>query len=205
MLPRAHEIVDGLKSRRRNGRAGIRRAKVLANITVEAECRSELRRVIRGTQGQALIELSLMVPLLFLLIVNVVNFGGFLYAWLTVANAARTAANYATLGSSSPGSPSSATTAQITSVITADTSSLPNTVSVCVNKNTTTTAATGTCSFAISSIPADPDGSPYVSLAVDVSYTYTPFIPLFSFPGLGIYATLPPTSLHRRAVMRVLS
>ena len=27
---------------------------------------------------------------------------------------------------------------------------------------------------------------------------------LFQFPNLGIYSTIPPTTIHRRAVMRVM-
>ena len=46
----------------------------------------------QSCSGQALIEFSLVLPLLLLLIVNVVNFGGLLYAWVTVSNAARTGA-----------------------------------------------------------------------------------------------------------------
>ncbi len=43
----------------------------------------------RASKGHSLVEFSLILPFLFLLIVNVVNFGGMLYAWVTVANAAR--------------------------------------------------------------------------------------------------------------------
>ena len=162
-----------------------------------------LRREASSAEGQALVEFALLTPLIFLLMVNVVNFGGFMYAWIEVANATRSAADYGILSSASPGSPSSPTTTQITSLITTDTASLPNSVSVCVNKNSTSSAITGTCSFTIASVPADPEGSSYSALAVDVSYTYTPFIPLFRFVPLHIYGTLPPTTLRRRAVMRV--
>ena len=158
-----------------------------------------------ATSGQALVEFALMIPLLLLLIINAVNFGAFIYAWITVADAARAAANYAALGSASVGSPASATNAQITSLTTSDTSSLPSAVTVCVNTNATTSASTGTCSFTISSIPADPEAPTYVSLAVDVSYTYAPFFSSFNFPALGIYTTLPPTAIQRRTVMRVLN
>jgi Flp pilus assembly protein TadG len=156
-------------------------------------------------EAQALVEFALMVPLIFLLIVNAVNFGGFLYAWITIANATRAGANYGALGAISAGSLTSATSAQITSLITADTSSLRSAPSVCVNQNATASATSGSCSFSISSIPPDPEGPPYVSLAVDVRYTYSPFIPLFRFPGLGIYATLPPTVIQRRTLMRMLN
>ena len=54
----------------------------------------------------------------------------------------------------------------------------------------------------------DPEvtGSPalYVLATVDVTYTYQPIIPLWDFPLLKIHATLPPTTLHKTAVMRML-
>jgi Flp pilus assembly protein TadG len=168
---------------------------------------SPRRRVVRSAgredKGQSLVEFALMVPLLFLLMINALNFGGFIYAWLRIANAARGAASYGGLGSSSPGSPSGATTAQISTLITNDTASLRGTVAVCVNKNATAGPMSGTCSFTIGSIPADPEGPPYQALAVDLQYTYTPFIPSFSFPGMGIYSTIPPTTIQRRGVTRV--
>lgn len=151
----------------------------------------------RAAGGQALIEFALTIPLLFLLVFSVVNFGAFIYAWITVANAARAAANYAALGGASAGSPTSATSAQIASLIATDTSSLPSAVNVCVNQNATASAATGTCSFTISSLPADPEAPSYASVAVDVRYTYTPLIAGFSFSL--------PAIIHRRTVMRVLN
>jgi Flp pilus assembly protein TadG len=154
-------------------------------------------------QGQALIEYVLMLPLIFLLIVNAVNFGGFFYAFITVANAARAGADYAILGGASAGSLQPATANQITTLITNDIVSLPNnsslSVNICQNDGTTITTLSGTCSSA--SVGSDPETS-YVLTSVDVTYTYQPFIPLFSFPNLKINATLPPTTIHRQAVMR---
>jgi len=148
-----------------------------------------------------------MVPLLFLLMINALNFTGFITAWVTISDAARAAAGYGSMASVSPGSPSAASNASITNLIKNDTARLPNTVSVCINKNATASAITGTCSFTIASIPADPETPaptvPYQTLVVDLKYTYTPFIPSFSFPSLGIYTTLPPTTIQRRAVTRV--
>jgi hypothetical protein len=69
-------------------------------------------------------------------------------------------------------------------------------VIVCQNDGTT---PTGTCA----TVPSDPE-SHYVLTSIDVTYTYVPFIPLFSFPNLHINATLPATTIHRRAVMRVM-
>jgi Flp pilus assembly protein TadG len=161
-------------------------------------------KLAKDTEGQALVEFALMTPLLFLLIVNMVNFGGFFFAWITVSNAARAGAQYAVLNSGSVGSLSPATATQITSLITQDISSLLNraslTINVCQNNNGTVTAVSGTCS----GISADPEPATFLLTSVDVTYTYNPLIPLFSFPSLGIRATLPPTTIHRRTYMRVI-
>jgi Flp pilus assembly protein TadG len=155
--------------------------------------------------GQALVEYALCLPLILLLIVNVINFGGFFFAWITVSNAARAGADYAILGASSVGSPPRATAAQVTALIAQDISTLPNNaslvVNICKNSNGTITVLSGTCT----SIPADPEPASYVETIIDVTYTYVPFIGSgFRFPGLGIYATIPPTTITRRAVMRSL-
>jgi Flp pilus assembly protein TadG len=163
-----------------------------------------LRSILKN-RGQAIIEYILLFPMLFILVVNVVNYGGFFFAWITVANAARAGVNYAALGGASVGSLGSATASQISTLIAQDISSLPNQASLAVNicrkDSSTVTALSGTCS----SIPADAEPSSFVLLSVDVTYTYQPFIPAgFNFPNLKVYATIPPTSIHRRAVMRVI-
>jgi Flp pilus assembly protein TadG len=149
--------------------------------------------------GQALVEFSLIIPLVFLLAVNAVNFGGFLFAWITVANAARVGAQYMVMSNASPGSTTPATLSQITALVTNDVTSLKNrasvVVAICTNK---TAGATGCTTL------TDPEAPAYTLATVDVTYTYLPYIPLFSFPKLGIGATLPATSIHRKAVMRML-
>ena len=154
------------------------------------------------SKGQALVEFALIIPLVLLLAVNAANFGGFIFAWITVANAARDGAQYMIMSSNSAGAPTPATLAQITALVTADVSSLLNrsslVVAICTNS---TTAATGCTTF------IDPEAttsSLYTLATVDVTYTYQPFIPLFSFPKLGISATLPSSTIHRKAVMRML-
>jgi Flp pilus assembly protein TadG len=140
------------------------------------------------------------------LVVNVVNFGAFFYAFVTVANASRAAADYAILGGASvaSGHIAAVSASQITTLITSDIASLPNnpslSVNVCQNNNGTVKVLSGTCS----SIASDPEATNYVLTSIDVTYTYQPLIPLFSFPGLKIKATLPTTTIHRRAVMRSL-
>jgi hypothetical protein len=114
--------------------------------------RKTFRRFLQGLlehRGQALIEYILLLPLLFLLIVNVVNLGGFFFAWITVANAARSGANYAVLGGASVGSLHLPSATQVTSLITGDISSLPNRASLAVNLcrkyNGIVTTLAGTC------------------------------------------------------------
>ena len=140
-----------------------------------------------------------MVPLVFLLAVNAVNFGGFLFAWITVANAARAGAEYMVMSSASPGAPTPATLAQITTLVTNDVSSLLNRSSLVVAICTNATTAANGCTTLF-----DPEAPAYTLATVDVTYTYKPFIPLFSFPRLGISATLPSSTIHRKAVMRML-
>jgi Flp pilus assembly protein TadG len=158
----------------------------------------------RSRGGQALVEFSLLVPLLFLLMVNTVNFGGFLFAWITIANAARAGSQYWVQGSASVDTPSGATAAQVSALVTQDISSLlarsSLVVRVCKNND-----AVVTCTGAGSNVPpADPEPLTYISTSTDVTYTWQPLIPLWNFAALGIYATLPPTTIHRRTVMRML-
>jgi hypothetical protein len=133
--------------------------------------------------------------MVLLLLVNVVNFGGFFYAFITVANAARAGADYAIMGGAT--------------VASGQIASLPNnpslSVNVCQNNNGAFKTLSGSCSsFVADTNSTDPEPTHFVVTGIDVTYTYQPFIPLFSFPNLHINATLPATTIHRRAVMRVM-
>lgn len=169
--------------------------------------RERLARMIdrhHAAAGQALVEFVLIFPLLFLLIVNTVNFGAFFFAWITVANASRAGAQYWALGSAGVGTPASPTAAQVTSLVTTDISSLLNRSSLVVrtcSNNNGTVSCSGAGSY---TPPADPESANYVLVSVDVTYTYEPPIPLWSFPDVNVYATLPPTTVHRRTLMRRL-
>jgi Flp pilus assembly protein TadG len=165
---------------------------------------SKFLQRLRDGRGQSLVEFVLVLPVIFLLIVNVVNFGGFFYAWITVSNAARAGADYGIMGLATTGAPAPATAAQITSLITTDILSLPNraslVINVCQNTNGTITTLKGSCT----SIPSDPEPTNYTLTVIDVTYTYRPFIPAgFQFRNLNVYATIPSTTIHRRAVMRL--
>jgi Flp pilus assembly protein TadG len=160
------------------------------------------------TKGQALIEFALSLPLLFLLILNVVNFGGFFYAWITVADAARAGANYSVLGGAAAGHQTQPSLTLMTSVITADVASLPNKSSTVVTAceyaggavKALTYGGVTNCSFTMS---ADPE-SVYSIVEVQVQYTYHPFFSAFSFPNLGVHLTIPPTTITQVAEMRVI-
>lgn len=176
-----------------------------------------------ANEGQALIEYALMVPLLFVLIFNVVNFGGFLYGWITISNAARVGSQYAAMGGAYASYPQQATLAQIQTLIQNETASLPGasstnpTVTVCENQNGTAVQyppanPPAACPSSITAPPQDPEpingsggtGVPtYTTVAIDVTYTYPLLFPTFSIAKVGI--AFPPTTIHRRTVMRVLN
>jgi len=157
-----------------------------------------------GSSGQSLVEFALILPLIFLLVLNAVNFGGFLFAWITIANGARAGTDYMTMSTASMGQPAAPTAAQVTTLVTSDISSLMNrsslVVRVCTNNNGTITCTGG----GSQTPPADPEPSHYVLGSVDVTYTYVPFLSAWDFSKLGIHLTLPATKIHQRAVMRML-
>jgi Flp pilus assembly protein TadG len=157
------------------------------------------RKTAAHRAGQALVEFVLIVPLVFLLAVNAVNFSSFIFAWITVANASRAGAQYMVMSSASPGTPAPATLAQITALVRNDATSLLNRASLVVAICTNNTTAANGCTALF-----DPEAPAYTLATVDVTYTYKPPIPLFSFKGLGISATLPAGTIHRKAVMRML-
>lgn len=171
----------------------------------------------RSTHGQALVEFAAVIPMLFLLIVLAMNFGGLIDAWITVENATRSAADFAILGGASAGTPVTATAASLQALINADMAALPNLSSsnphACVRQNNNGTYTTllemptGACS-SYSNPPADTEpvssGSSvtYANIAVDITYTYTSFFSGSSVMGLPL--TVLPSSVHRRTVMRIL-
>jgi Flp pilus assembly protein TadG len=175
---------------------------------------------VQASEGQALIEFALMVPLLFLLIFNAVNFGGFLYSWVTISNAARAGGQYAAMGAAYASYPTAATLNGIQTLIQNETSSLPGAsttnpyITVCEVQNggapvsypptNPTTACSSTAPPQdLETISELPGASKYTTVFIDVTYTYTPFIGAFSSGLVGIVS--PPTTVHRRTVMRLLN
>ena len=161
--------------------------------------------LIRTCSGQSVLEFTLLLPLLLLLVVNVVNFGGLLYAYIMTDHAARTGASYLIQGASSIYAPSLPSATAVHDLVIADMGSLPNasdaTVTVCSDYSyggstrwpPTSTGAT--CTLPSNPPPgstfADPQPSTDHLGTVQVQYTYCPFITTWSFPGLGIYTSLP--------------
>ena len=184
-------------------------------VFVDRNMRSSLRRLLEPRSdgpsapkraGQSLIEFAVAFPLLFLLIVNVANFGGLLYAWITVSSAARTGAQYLIMGGATVGSPSPPTPSAVQAVVLSDLSTLPNRaraqICVCLRANSTVTCSgTGT---GVPPVEAAEGGVTYAVGSVDVSYPYTPYIPLPSSGLLGFHLTVPPKTIHRQAAMRLL-
>ena len=158
-----------------------------------------------GGEGQALIEFALVLPLILLLIMNLVNFGAFIYAWITVANAARAGAQHMIVGGAWVGGPVPPDSSSVVTLATDDAKWLPNAASlqVTVCKNNRGTLEPSGCGGTWGP-PTDPEPGLYTVGAVDVSYTYQPVIPLWDFPNLGIHLTLPATTIHRRATMRMV-
>lgn len=189
----AIEFVYRSKEERGNFRAFLGTVPAAAGGATDSQARASKRA------GQALIEFALIMPLVLLLAINAVNFGGYVFAWITVAGAARDGAEYMMMSTASPGSPTAATSTQVTSLVTSDVASLLNKSSVVVATCTNSTTAANSCTTLY-----DPEAPTYTLSTVDVTYTYNPFIPLFSFPKLGISATLPPSSIHRKAVVRMM-
>jgi hypothetical protein len=159
---------------------------------------------LKDSSGQSLVEFSLILPLIFLLVINLVNLGGFFFAWITLADAARAGAEYMAMGTASVGNPTAPTAGQVITLVTNDISSLLNrsslAVRVCTNNNgTTSCTGSGT-----STPPADPEPTSFVLGSVDATYTYQPFISQWNFSALPIHLTLPPTTIHQRAVARIM-
>jgi Flp pilus assembly protein TadG len=131
---------------------------------------------LASTRGSALIEAALVLPLLLLLVMNGMNFGLFLYGWITVNNAARAAAQYKVYNGVVLGSNDDPpTTAQVTSnVLTGETSTLPNSgsvsIEICSRYNSVTSPST--CSFTPQD---DPEPTRFTAWTIKVSYTYQPY------------------------------
>jgi TadE-like protein len=150
--------------------------------------------------GVALVETALTLPLLLLLLLSTVNFGLYIYGWVTVNNAARAAVEYAIYNGVAVDFPVKATFSQIQVLVNNDVSSLPG---YSAGTNPTLEVCNPVCSAGPYSPPPDPEPNHRFAIySADVAYTYRPLFSGFNIPRLGIYLTLPPTVIHRQVVMR---
>jgi Flp pilus assembly protein TadG len=108
-----------------------------------------------GERAQALAELAVLVPILFLLIIVATDFGRFYYAQVTVTNGARTGAQY--------GSASAANAGDLPGIQAAANGDMANLSGATISKTTGN----------------DATGNPYVRVTV----TYA-FSPIFDWPVL---------------------
>jgi hypothetical protein len=152
-------------------------------------------------------------PVLMLLFVNVVNFGGLFYSAITVVNAARNGSQYLVLGGATIGAPGHANASLIHDLVVADSATLlnPANVSVRACKENKVNPSASLCStFGSAVFTTNPtldsrgEANFYTMAWVDVQYDYEPYISLFTVPVLGVPLTTPPTTLRSRSVMRML-
>jgi TadE-like protein len=146
----------------------------------------------KHSKGSALIEAALVMPVLVALMVNAMNFGTYVYTWITIDNAARAVLQYRAYSGVVLGFPAAPVSSQLQNLVTAEVAALPNKTSVtweiCSTPANTPCIGNGT-TF---SPPADNGG--YKLYAVDIGYTFIPFLS-------GITVPLP-TAIHRQAFMR---
>jgi hypothetical protein len=144
-------------------------------------------------RGQALIEFALILPLLFLLIINVVNVGNTCRDWITVSNAARAGAVYLSMGPASASGPVTASAAAVKNLLTGTSGDL----SSLLHYNDTTYTKVFVYGDGVSGAdgagPADLENSSLFSdCSVRVEYLSKPLIPFWDFPNLGVHLTWPP-------------
>jgi Flp pilus assembly protein TadG len=157
------------------------------------------RRVGGPLSGQSLVEALIVLPVLFLVVLNAINFGLYIFGWITVNNAARAAAEYkvyngVVLGANG-GSPANSA---VQTFAKSDAASLPSSstlvsVTVCSNFN-------GSASCSPNN--ADPEPATYKSWTIGVTYSYSPIVSSLTLPVINVPLTIPATSISRQVVMR---
>jgi len=173
-------------------------------------------RRLRAERGQGLIEAAVIMPFLFLLLFNAINFAYFFYVALNLTSAPKDAVEFAVQGPSTPGQLSYPTTGAVkaylytnlqnglsnssntsTQVCTAEngyTGTGANQKAVCfsyTNSGSASSNAGGTTFV-------DPEAPNFVLYQVDVTYTIQPLIAGQPF-GIKL---LPSFTLHRQISMR---
>ncbi|MBI2952975.1 MAG: pilus assembly protein [Chloroflexi bacterium] len=143
--------------------------------TGERSSRGQLPARDKGQQGQSLVELSLVIPVLLMVTIGTVDFGRIMYAYVTVVNAANTAAQYAATSTIA-----SADTAGINAVALNDAAALIPQPAVIISSPTD-----------------DGQGDGFKQITVSVLYTFTLIFPA----PLGLSPEIP---ISHTTTMRVV-
>ena len=157
-----------------------------------------------GQEGVALLEAALTLPLLVVLMLNVANFGMYIYAWVTVNNAARALLQYRVYTGVVLGYPPVPSQSQMDTLVTTEVSSLPNRASVTwevcgpAKAGVPDCKGTGTA-FAADADPANP--THYTLYSANVSYTFNSLFPPLTLP-FGYTVAGVPGAVSRRVSMR---
>jgi Flp pilus assembly protein TadG len=168
------------------------------------------RRRYIGEEGQSLIEVALMIPILTVLICYAVDFGFFFLVATSLNSAARNAIEYSIQGTSSPAQAAEPAATVISNLAIAGiglSGASTSTVSVQVcssavgvnsSNNTTQCTTPSTGAGAVSGTPdVDPESPRFQLNRVDVVYTFTPPVPI---PA----SIFPSTTFHRTVEMRAM-
>ncbi len=168
------------------------------------------RLLLRGEEGQSLIELALIIPIFTILVCYAVDFGFFFLVTTSLNSAARNAIEYAIQGTSSPAQSAPPGAAVVSSLAiasiglsTASTSTVSvricsSSVGVNTSNNTAQCLTTSSGSGAVSGTPdIDPESPSFQLNRVDVVYTVTPPVPI-------PVSILPTLKFHRMVEMRAM-
>ena len=161
-----------------------------------------------STEGVALLEAALVLPFLVVMMLNVANFGIYIYGWVTVDNAARALLEYRVYTGVVLGYPPSASVTQMGNLVTTEVSSLPAarftnvTWEICSNANGVYPACQGT-GAAFTPDP-DPQAAQYALYSAKVSCTFHSLFPPVTLPlGYSAYSAFPNAgSVSRQVSMR---
>ena len=178
-----------------------------------------LRNLRRGQQGQSVIEMALIVPLLMLLVFGAVDFGYYFIVAAGLTSSARNATEYAIQGFSSPSSSYSSaamptpppagpisTAGSVAALALADlvsfsSSTSQTTVQVCsstVNSKGTLACQTWGATSKTWTPDVDPEPTKFQLYRVDILYHISPPLPI-TFLGHNL---VPTYEFHRMAEMR---
>lgn len=180
-----------------------------------------IRRTLKRTEGQSLLETAIAMPLLLGLAFNLINFAYFWFMVLTLAAAPRMGVQYSTQGGTVSSSSSTPSTASVSAVVTSNMTNAvvgatSSNVSVRVCSATSQTGVNSTTgiagcdtfgpSFSFPNVDAnccaDPEKPAFVLNRVDVGYTVTLIIP---GPAFGLLLpSAAQLNFKRHATMRSL-